>query len=380
MLFRCEFRQDGDDAGSTQNRNLDLSGGFEPVEVFDPTTEVPTVVTGILSSVCEVQIVSEVTVTAGAPFHVLPLSDAVTDAITVNLNPLDTANLLHANWASAPVPEGLTLTGFEVEGALGNSLQAFVPFAVDADITTASIDISDAVSTESIFVSITAVLEDAEGNEVRSDPFFFPETTIDCCPGNHPLPRALPPRDGTRPSIGVNQAAGELYQVGSLGDEYTYFCNSGVYISCFSPPPGFSDPLNQRYQEIGGTALFLDDTTNAMVQFFCRLSDAGDSSTPFDPVFGQLSGRYMPFYITKTADDSDVVDDVASVMSSTEQLWIFVSAGLALIVVVLTLAIVSILRKQTFKPDVGEVYHKESEMYKASLYAQLVVDDDDVEA
>jgi hypothetical protein len=58
-----------------------------------------------------------------------------------------------------------------------------------------------------------------------------------------------------------NEADGGFYQIQSQGNQFTYFCNNGVYKSCHILPEGFGDPNGQRFQAIGGIGLFRNDET-----------------------------------------------------------------------------------------------------------------------
>eukprot|EP00479_Gromia_sphaerica_P004747 TRINITY_DN15604_c0_g1_i1.p1 TRINITY_DN15604_c0_g1~~TRINITY_DN15604_c0_g1_i1.p1 ORF type:complete len:123 (-),score=19.57 TRINITY_DN15604_c0_g1_i1:50-418(-) len=98
--------------------------------------------------------------------------------------------------------------------------------------------------------SIITVFSTEDGQEVRSAEQFFPKSTLDSCPLNLPPPQILPDNYDLSPT--ETETDGGFYTVTKEGNTWTYYCNNGMYKSCFHTPAGWDDPNSQRFQAIGG--------------------------------------------------------------------------------------------------------------------------------
>eukprot|EP00479_Gromia_sphaerica_P009366 TRINITY_DN3924_c0_g1_i3.p1 TRINITY_DN3924_c0_g1~~TRINITY_DN3924_c0_g1_i3.p1 ORF type:complete len:398 (+),score=103.52 TRINITY_DN3924_c0_g1_i3:50-1243(+) len=299
------------------DRSAELSGTYAQVpgsgveDVVSDAPIPPPTRTGVMAS--ESRVVDGNLVMADPTLHFIDAAHeageqpyTIPPAEVVRIQGKNEANRFHSHWEipTLPADSPFTLTGFEITATQQDgtilSVETVGPDVFDIHILINGTDHEPfevdppkfvAPSGQSIVGSVVVLYNDQDGNEARSEPATFPASNSDACGCNFPPPKVLPEEFEAQASEG--ETDGGFYTVFNKGTQWTYYCNNGVYKSCFHPPKGFSDPLGQRFQEIGGQAFFQDDKTGGLVPFICMFSPSGDSPVPLDDIDGELSGRFI---------------------------------------------------------------------------------------
>eukprot|EP00479_Gromia_sphaerica_P000222 TRINITY_DN1020_c0_g1_i4.p1 TRINITY_DN1020_c0_g1~~TRINITY_DN1020_c0_g1_i4.p1 ORF type:complete len:320 (-),score=94.15 TRINITY_DN1020_c0_g1_i4:58-1017(-) len=273
------------------------------------------------------------------------------DISITGINILKQANRLHSHWGVPVLAEGspLKLTGFEVTSIQdGNILhQETTP----PDVNDIHVIIDGSEPGVPISTSIVAVY-DNNGQTVRSEPASWPDVTDSCCPGNHP--RATVPLDLAHPGT-QSEIDGGSFGIETLeGKSYTYFCADGQYMACQNIPKGFEDVSNdQRYQPVGGIAVFANLETRVPTKFVCLLSDEGDGGILPGDVDPLMAGRYFPLTNTFSATQAEGAA-AAELCGADAGIFIAISVGLALALAAM-IAYQLLKSKQQEKPKLGNV-------------------------